>query len=52
MASDFVIAQIAALDMVEGTTKGAPLAVPVVTIDTTEPPTPAAIQRRPTACVR
>ena len=52
MASDWVIAQMPALDMIDGTTKGAPLTTPVLTMDSTEPPVPASIQRRPTACVR
>ena len=40
-----------ALDMAEGTTKGEPVSTQVTTMDSTEPGSPSAIQRRPTAWV-
>src|SRR5215211_4094604 len=50
-ASDIVIAWTAVLAIAEGTTKGEPDHTQVVSVDTTEPGTPAAIQRLPTAWV-
>ncbi|KEH08237.1 hypothetical protein GY14_21435 [Delftia tsuruhatensis] len=50
-ASDLVMASSPALDMAEGTTKGEPVSTQVTTMDSTEPGSPSAIQRRPTAWV-
>src|SRR5256885_9583294 len=46
-----VMASSPALDMAEGTTKGEPVSTQVTTMDSTEPGSPSAIQRRPTAWV-
>ncbi|MCY1246529.1 hypothetical protein D9M72_597690 [compost metagenome] len=47
IANDLVIAQMPALAITAGTVNGAPFTTPVLTIDTTEPGWPAAIQRLP-----
>src|SRR5215213_1721621 len=50
-ASDIVIAWTAVLAIADGTTNAEPLQTQVVSVDTTDPGMPSAIQRRPTAWV-